>query len=140
MRFDWNDLGAETKRVALERLQMANRAEIQPSIGNGARFDILTRICDNLIIELRSYIWTEVIQDETATLKVEFSCPADWWQHFKQRWFAAWMLKRWPVAMTVTKKEESHRFKTMALLPEFKYEAPDGCGPYLIRTSVGRKY
>lgn len=27
--------------------------------------------------------------------------PANWWQHFKQRWFPAWALKRWPVLYTV---------------------------------------
>jgi len=25
------------------------------------------------------------------------SWPADWWQHFKQRFFPSWALKRWPV-------------------------------------------
>ncbi len=23
--------------------------------------------------------------------------PANWWEHFKQRWFPRWALKRWPV-------------------------------------------
>ena len=23
--------------------------------------------------------------------------PANWWEHFKQRWFPKWALKRWPV-------------------------------------------
>jgi hypothetical protein len=23
--------------------------------------------------------------------------PADWWQHFKERWFSERMLRRWPV-------------------------------------------
>jgi len=27
------------------------------------------------------------------------SCPADWWQHFKQRWFPDWAINRWPVRM-----------------------------------------
>lgn len=25
--------------------------------------------------------------------------PANWWEHFKQRWFPAWALERWPVLM-----------------------------------------
>lgn len=25
--------------------------------------------------------------------------PVDWWQHFKQRWYPHWALKRWPVKM-----------------------------------------
>lgn len=137
MRFDDVPTHQAFQSIALQRLEVASQKRIWT--GNAARFDIVQQIADDLILGLRTYVWTEVIQDETVTLKAEFFCPATWWQHFKQRWFAAWMLKRWPVAMTVTKKEESHRFKTMALLPEFKYEAPDGCGPYLIRTSVGRK-
>jgi hypothetical protein len=28
-------------------------------------------------------------------------CPSDWWQHFKQRWFPSWALRKWPVKMTV---------------------------------------
>lgn len=23
--------------------------------------------------------------------------PANWWEHFKQRWYPKWALKRWPV-------------------------------------------
>lgn len=30
---------------------------------------------------------------EERMLKV----PANWWQHFKQRWFPKWALRRWPV-------------------------------------------
>lgn len=25
--------------------------------------------------------------------------PTTWWQHFKQRWFPRWALRRWPVQM-----------------------------------------
>lgn len=32
--------------------------------------------------------------------KREVEWPADWWQHFKARWFPAWAKRRWPVQMT----------------------------------------
>lgn len=30
---------------------------------------------------------------------IVFEYGGDWWQMFKQRWFPAWTLKRWPVKM-----------------------------------------
>lgn len=40
-----------------------------------------------------------------ATIEV----PADWWQHFKQRWFPAWALRLWPVQV--------RRYDAAAVLP-----------------------
>ncbi|HEU5276864.1 MAG TPA: hypothetical protein VFU97_24620 [Xanthobacteraceae bacterium] len=36
--------------------------------------------------------------------------PTDWWQHFKQRWFPAWALKRWPVRLTEVRATASQLF------------------------------
>ena len=49
---------------------------------------------EKLILELHK---TLVASDD-----IEFNIryeevPGDWWEHFKQRWFPAWALKRWPV-------------------------------------------
>jgi hypothetical protein len=44
--------------------------------------------------------------------------PADWWQHFKQRWFSTWATKRWPV------KFECVEFEAAALYPGFKSSIP----------------
>jgi hypothetical protein len=149
------DVELTFKRVALERLDVATQRTIQ--IGNGARFDVRPDIfqveADRMIAELRSYIWTEVIQDETVTLDVTFSYPATWWQHFKQRWLVAAtvckvsfvraiadrMLHRWPVVVQTVGKKQTHRFKTVALLPEFKYESPPGCGAHVMRTTLDGK-
>jgi hypothetical protein len=143
MRFNPMDQELLVKKVALERLDIYYRREMdQRAIGNGVRFEsMIAHESDRLILQLRAYVWAEAVQDETVTLKAKVSYPATWWQHFKQRWFAAWMLKRCPVAMTTVSKEESHRFKTLALLPGFRYEAPSGCSyAYVMRTTVGREY
>ena len=82
---------------------------------------------------LSGYIWAQQIQNEEVTLETEY--PADCWQHFKRRWFAGWMLRRWPVRMTTVKRR--HTFRTVALLPDFKYKAPPNCGErYIIKTIV----
>jgi hypothetical protein len=32
---------------------------------------------------------------ELGTITMEV--PLDWWEHFKERWFPVWALRRWPV-------------------------------------------
>lgn len=45
---------------------------------------------ERLVTELLGVV---AMWKEQRVLKV----PANWWQHFKQRWFPAWALTRWPV-------------------------------------------
>jgi hypothetical protein len=141
MRFNLADQEQTIKKVALERLDVYCQSEMdQCAIGNGVRFySMIASASDHLILQLRAYVWAEAVQDETVTLVAEVQYPTTWWQHFKQRWFTARMLRRWPVQMTTVRKEESHRFKTLATLPEFRYEAPVESA-YVMRTTVARKY
>jgi hypothetical protein len=102
---------------------------------------------------LDAYIWTEKIQDETVELKV--SVPATWWQAFKQevayprlmmfriglwhpflRFTMNRLLPRWPVRMREV--TTSHQFRTVAKLPEFRYEPPHGCGKVVLETMVDK--
>lgn len=52
---------------------------------------------------LRDFVTGALIYELNATLagkrqtEVVATVPRDWWQHFKQRWFPAWMIKRFPV-------------------------------------------
>lgn len=46
-----------------------------------------------------------LVQEMVATVATwrqqrMLSVPANWWQHFKQRFFPAWALRRWPVLYT----------------------------------------
>ena len=43
--------------------------------------------------------------------------PANWWQHFKQRWFPRWALKRWPVLM--------EHYDAQVVLPKVPVSNPD---------------
>jgi hypothetical protein len=42
--------------------------------------------------------------------------PATWWQHFKQRWFPAWLLRRYPVRLTVVTVRAEALFPELAPL------------------------
>jgi hypothetical protein len=44
--------------------------------------------------------------------------PATWWQHFKQRWFPRWALRRWPVKMEVREWEVFQRVCPHLNVPE----------------------
>lgn len=54
--------------------------------------------------------------EKVVALSIEY--PASWWEHFKQRWFPAFMLKRWPVKFKVETKREAWKVEARALLPE----------------------
>ena len=52
---------------------------------------------DGVCIRIIQEVWGQKIGEE---VRIEY--PADWWQAFKERWFAGWMLKRWPVRYSET--------------------------------------
>lgn len=120
----------------LERFEVRSRHGIDRSVAfHGLKFDVIDRMSGEMFADLSAYVWSEVIQDEAISFK--FETPSDWWQHFKERWFPKWALRHWPVVMRM--HAQTHQFRTTALFPEFKYEAPPGCGQYVIRTSIERR-
>ncbi len=57
-------------------------------------------------------------------VKQETQWPADWWQHFKQRWFPCWAKARWPVQMEIktwyTRSENLQRLSPLEQADEHK--------------------
>lgn len=51
--------------------------------------------------------------------------PADWWQHFKERWFPAWLKRRFPV------RYATYQVKVKAVYPDFKPSFPVGDQRYI---------
>lgn len=82
----------------------------------------LAHDADALVVRLQGYVWAEEIQNETASLTVEW--PASVWQAFKDRWFPAWALRRWPVKLASS--TQIFKFTVKATLPDYKYIAPGG--------------
>lgn len=120
----------KTASIELERWAVSRRVAIPLNNFTAVlRRDFFT---DDVIVDLRGYVWAQRIQNETAILTVEY--PATWWQHFKQRWFPRWARRRWPVRMQTKTRE--YEFTCHALHPGFKYEAPKQLGPVVIKTAV----
>lgn len=103
-------------------------------------------VAEDMVLELSGYVWAEQIEEKVEHVRFKkdvsfsISLPDGWWQHTRARWFPRWWLRRFPVRLrqwgetkTVT-DEKIVRFRTMAMLPEFNYEAPRGCGVHVIRT------
>lgn len=108
------------KKVVLERMMYHSVEHIDPCVLE-PRFNIVEDFSvGGLIASMRGYVWAEEIQDDTASLTVEW--PATVWQAFKDRWFPRWALRRWPVKLA--SRTTTHRFIVRATLPEYKYVAP----------------
>lgn len=66
-----------------------------------------------------------IVQRAVAQKLQEYpvSYPADWWQAFKERWFPAWVKRRWPVKYTRYTIKAWEVYPRVLLPPhdEFKY-------------------
>ncbi len=74
-------------------------------------YDIYLR---GMVVNLTRSVWSRRIGLDT----IEY--PADWWQAFKERFFPAWMIRRWPVKMTTVNIEAWHEYPGL----EIKGEKP----------------
>lgn len=104
--------------------------------------DYTGRELERAIYRFTAYAWAERIQHEEQLVHHEFhvDMPVDWWQHFKERWFPRWAIRRWPVR---TKRhteiaETKVKFECHALLPGFRYQPPPGGDrdDYVMQTSA----
>lgn len=60
-----------------------------------AYIEQLTR---GMILRLTQSVASVASRDTKIEQRTEFiDLPADWWQHFRQRWFPKVILRRWPV-------------------------------------------
>lgn len=68
---------------------------------------------NNVVMQAHGYLWGRT--DEL----VEIKYPKDWRESFKERWFPAWMLKRYPVAY------KTHRIDVREIYPDYRPAIPD---------------
>jgi hypothetical protein len=83
---------------------------------------MLDEIFHDMMLRMRAYIWGE----PPKVWRVK--APADWWQHFKERWFPEWALKRWPMVYRID------TVKMQVLYDRMKISMPDE--HYIIHTKI----
>lgn len=111
------DNSIEAKSILLERFMVCAANLISVDALEVMASTELRYEAESVAAMLQAYIWAEEIQDDTASLTVEW--PATVWQAFKERWFPRAWLRRWPVKLA--SRTTTHRFVVKATLPEYKY-------------------
>jgi hypothetical protein len=99
----------------LERIKIATVERVSNHLlGVSASFSELESFVSNSVdMHVRGYIWGE--RGKSETIKY----PKNWREAFKERWFPAWLLRRYPVVYRV------HEINTTTLYPNFKISVPD---------------
>ena len=82
----------DTRTITMRRIAFA----AQQAFTKNLLHDVETRwiddyVFDSISLMVRGKIWAE----EAGVYEIKY--PADWWQHFKLRWFNKWLLRRYPV-------------------------------------------
>jgi len=52
-----------------------------------------------VVIRTNFIVFGQQGPDETIGFEIRY--PADWWQHFRQRWCPRWIIRRWPLKFKV---------------------------------------
>lgn len=95
----------------------------------GARTIVADKVRDSIYHELERdprlhativHSFTKLAGQRFPEKRIEY--PADWWQAFKARWFARWMLRRWPARMTVITWSPMVAYPLIALPDEPRWE------------------
>ena len=125
----------DIKTIELERLKYA----IQQVVTNECLRDIAEvkiiedYLMDSIRILICDLVWGEHVTEEHR--EVEY--PADWWQAFKERWFPAWLIERYPVKYHTERIEVRWTYKAY---PNFRPPPGPGNNRYRIPYMDDPKY
>ena len=107
MRFD---------TITLERLQVAAQASLPREQLYGladVKLDITYEtMIHHLVMSLRAFVTKQNITAQAYTY------PATWWDAVKDRWFPAWLLKRFPVDTITVQYKPCYLYPEFVLPPE----------------------
>ena len=99
--------------VTLEKLRLGIHQVVSPWLLDAEVRAMESIISDQIEIAVRGAVWSEKVPDVLT-----YKWPADWWQAFKDRWFPAWALARWPVEW------EAHTVDFKIIYPGFRASVP----------------
>ena len=103
----------EETRIRLEKLKIGLQHRVSSYLlSPKVLVDYESSLIDEIGIAIKGFIWAEQIE------RIEIKYPLNWWEAFKDRWFADWMLKRWPVEYKV------NLIDVKSLYPNFRPSIP----------------
>jgi len=74
---------------------------------------ITDQVKDRFLLDMDAFFLGEHVSDHLITY------PEDWWQAFKDRWFPDWLIKKYPIKLTV------HKFEYKMIYDKFKCQLPE---------------
>ncbi len=114
------DFEASIQQVTLEKIRLGLSQAIDPQMLMGVNVDFhVDRLRHFTVAQLRGYLYGEKLKGKII------KHPRDWWQAFKERWFPAWALKRWPVEYT------THTVTFDVVYPNFRPSLPPQYSNYV---------
>lgn len=84
------------EEILLKKCQMVFEQYLSPKQVEQIILQPPEQVYGKLLFRIEREFFGERKQEE---VEVQFQFPASWWQHFKQRWFPDWLLKRYPIVM-----------------------------------------
>lgn len=103
--------------VALQKFKFLLLQELDKGVLKDCKVDIsdmVRFVANTFAIRVTKEVWGSEID-----LRKSFSAPADWWEHFKLRWFPAWLLNKYPVKLMI----ETFTFRE--IYPDFNPKLPN---------------
>lgn len=97
--------------VILERLRFGVEAVLTNDFED-VRVDFTRTFTGEILLQAQGFIWAEQHK------RFEIKYPLDWREAFKERWFPALLLRRWPV------QYKCHVIDVKTLYPGFKPAMP----------------
>ena len=82
---------SKIKQIVLDKIPISVRQTMSPVLLNNLDLEIFTDKLVGRIFQLNSFVLGEIIDD------VYCRYPENWWQAFRERFFPAWWLKKYPV-------------------------------------------
>lgn len=125
------------KSVLLEKLQFNVSQMVPGHTLATTKLDIIKNNTINaLVFQLRAEVMAEKLEDRTQM--ITFKVPKSWWQHFKQEKFPKWLLRKFPVKLSLCVKFVT--FKHYATYPELPLVFPkDKIGEIVYKDVVTTK-
>ena len=102
------------RQVTLDKLKLAIFQSVSPHLIDACveYQEHVYFMADEIRLKVTGYVWAETLESK------EFKWPADWWEAFKEQWFPAWALRRWPV------RYERHKLDVKAVYPNLRPNVP----------------
>jgi hypothetical protein len=125
------------RRVDLEKIQLSHRWALSDRL--------LEQISDAGLMDAKLQEWREAwihqtIYEVTGFIWgrkhqwCKFAAPATWWDHVKERFFPAWLVRRFPI------KYREEIVEAIAMLPDLDLRIPSHQTTIAIQTVPGATY